>query len=162
MNVSDAARSIRCLALLFAAGAILSACSTDLTIDSSIHLSTGGQATMRFQPLPPTGTISLRNSGPDRAHLEFFGPSLDNPAGVDRILTVELGPGGTSLESISGVQRIEVTMLGLDQTTIIYTIRARDGVGYTVDAGGEAVLTAGETPNAKSEATDKAESNANR
>lgn len=132
--------------LLLAALLALPACSTDITIDSAIHLSAGGEATMRFQPIPPTGTIALRNTGPDRARLEFFGPSLDNPAAVDRILTVDLGPGGSSLQSISGVQRIQVSMIGPDRATLIYTIRAREGVGYTVDAGRGAVLTAGEKP----------------
>ena len=135
-------------AFLLAALFILPACSTDLTLDSSIQLSAGGEATMRFAPIPSTGTISLRNTGPDRAHLEFFGPSLDNPGSVDRILTVDLGPGGSSLQSIEGVQRIEVTMLGPDRTTVIYTIHTREGVGYTVDVGRGAILKAGAEPDA--------------
>lgn len=133
-------------AVLLAALLTLPACSTDITVDSSIHLSSGGSATMRFQPVPPTGTIRMRNTGPDRARLEFFGPSPDHPAMVDRMLTVELGVNGSSLQSISGVQRIEVTILGAETTTVIYTIRSREGVGYTVDAGRGAVLTVGETP----------------
>lgn len=138
--------SLNGLILLLAALLILPACSTDITIDSSIQLSAEGEATMRFQPIPPTGTIAMRNTGPDRARLEFFGPSLDNPAATDRLLTVDLGPGGSSLQSISGVQRIKVTMIGSDKTSVIYTIRSRDGVGFAVDAGHGAIATMGEKP----------------
>lgn len=135
MSVSDAARFIRCLALLFVAGILLPACTTDLTIDASLRLGSAGEATMRFAPVPPVGTIDLRNTGPDRARLEFFGPSPDHPATLDRMLTVELGAGGSITQSIEGVQRIEATNLGTGETTVIYSIRTREGVGYTIDFG---------------------------
>ncbi|GEM_PF-5200062 len=143
-----------CATLLGAALLTLPACSTNITVDSAIHLSAGGNATLRFQPVPPVGTINVRNTGPDRARLEFFGPSPDHPAMLDRMLTVELGVNGSSLQSISGVQRIEVTMLGADQTSVFYTIRSREGVGYTVDAGRGTVLTAGEKPADAAESPD--------
>lgn len=132
--------------LLIAALGLLPGCTTDLTIDSSIHLSAGGAATIRFSPVPPTGTIRMRNSGPDQARLEFFGPSPDHPGSLDRMLTIELGPGGAIIQSISGVQRIDATTLGQEQTTIVYTIRSREGVGFAVDAGRGAVVTMGSAP----------------
>lgn len=123
-------RSLWLAALLF-----LPACTTDLTIDASLRLGSAGEATMRFAPVPHVGTIDLRNTGPDRARLEFFGPSPDHPATLDRMLTVELGPGGEVLQSIAGVQRIEATSLGTGETTVIYSIRTREGIGYAIDFG---------------------------
>lgn len=120
---------------LLAAAMLLPACTTDLTIDASLRLASEAQATMRFAPIPPVGTIRLRNAGPDHARIEFFGPSPDHPATLDRMLTFELGPGGEILQSIAGVQRIEAANPGAQETTVIYSIRTRDGVGYVIDFG---------------------------
>ncbi len=120
------------------------ACSTDITVNSSIHLSAGSAATLRFQPIPPTGTIDMRNTGPDRAVLEFYGPDQESPGYIYRLLTVDLPAGASRLESVSGVQRIEFSMRGEDETTVIYSIRSREGVGITINAGPGAVVTAGE------------------
>ncbi len=128
-------RRVHRVAPLAAALVLLPACTSDLTIDASLHLASEAQATMRFAPIPPSGTIRLRNAGPDRARLEFFGPSPDHPATLDRMLTVELGPGGEVLQSIAGVQRIEAANPGTGETTVIYSIRTRDGVGYIIDFG---------------------------
>ncbi len=120
---------------LLAAAIFLPACTTDLTIDASLRLASEARATMRFAPVPPVGTISLRNTGPDRARLEFFGPSPDHPAALDRLLTIELGPGDEVLQSIADVQRIEAANLGTGETTVIYSIRTREGIGYMIDFG---------------------------
>lgn len=131
------------IALLLALLA-LPACSTDITVNSSIHLSAGSTAMMRFQPIPPSGTIDMRNTGPDRAILEFYGPDQDSPGYAYRLLTVDLPAGASRLESVAGVQRIEVSMRGDDETTLVYSIRSREGVGLTINAGPGAVITAGE------------------
>jgi len=146
-------RSVRRVAPLVAALVFLPACSTDLTVDASLRLGSAGEATMRFAPIPPVGTIELRNTGPDRARLEFFGPSPDHPADLDRMLTIELGPGGSITQSIEGVQRIEATSLGIGETTVIYSIRTREGIGYTIDFGREASGDPGKPGKRASEAT---------